>query len=208
MQETLTVDVNPDGMHTLTVPERFGAEGAFDVVLKNHGEPTHVYLNLDDDLSDAATLEATNYYVEQGETLPIPITTSSNTEISGDLTVATAYGSEKRFVSVTIEPSEQGQHTKNISASVASNRTIRSPQSTIKATSSPSSRSIPPSPSRSTPASIDERIIHRTLPAFVFGIVAIILAFSSLLVSGASRILLGALALLAGIILVVYLAVV
>lgn len=233
MQDNLTVDVNPDGMHTLTVPERFGTEGAFDVVLKNHGEPTHVYLNLDDSLSEGATLNATNFYVEQDETLPITITISSNTSVSGDLTVATAYGGEKRFVPITVEPSEQDQHTTTTTSSSTSvkgtTRAASSNASTVSSSSSSSqaqsisrtrsgSRSRSRSHSRSRPqsgsgsthltaTSPDEQIIRRTLPAFVFGVIAIILALSSLLVTGIPRVVLGVLAVLAGVFVIVYFAV-
>lgn len=232
MQDNLTVDVNPDGMHTLTVPERFGTEGAFDVVLKNHGEPTHVYLNLDDSLSEAASLDATNFYVEQDETLPITITLSSNTAASGDLTVATAYGGEKRFVPVTVEPSDQDQHTTISSSSSA--KTKRTTQAASSNGSTGSSSQAPSSQTRSgthshshshsrsrsrsrsqsgagsnhqTAPAFDEQTIRRTLPAIVFGVVAIILALSSLLVTGIPRVVLGVLAVLAGVFVIVYFAV-
>lgn len=229
MQDNLTVDVNPDGMHTLTVPERFGTEGAFDIVLKNHGEPTHVYLNLDDSLSEAASLDATNFYVEQDETLPITITLSSNASVSGDLTVATAYGGEKRHVPVTVEPSEQDQHTTiSSSSSTKTKRTTRgtssngSTASVSQAQSSSQTRSGSGSGSRSrsrsrfqsgtrshssTAPALDEQIIRRMLPAIVFGAVAIILALSSLLVTGIPRVVLGVLAVLAGVVVIVYFAV-
>lgn len=218
MQGNLTVDVNPDGMHTLTVPERFGTEGAFDVVLKNHGEPTHVYLNLDDSLSEAASLNATNFYVEQGETFPITITLSSNTAVSGDLTVATAYGGEKRLVPVTVEPSEQSSDTgssassaKRTTPSSNASAASSSPQSQSRSRSRSHSHSRSRSRSESThsptASSLDEQIIRRTLPAVVLGVVAIILALSSLLVTGIPRVVLGVLAVLAGVFVAVYFAV-
>lgn len=210
MTDTLTVDVNPEGMHTLTVPERFEAQGAFEVVLDNHGEPAHVYLNLDDELSGAATLEATNYYVEQSETLTVTISVASNAAASGDLTVATAYGNEKRLVPITVEPAEQRKQPVEIDESLASpgGRENSSSRSTgpssdgSTSTSTSSSTSISTSESSLSP---DEQAIRRLLPAIVFGGIALILALSSLFITGTSRIVLGVLAVLAGVFVVVYL---
>lgn len=195
MSDSLTVDVNPDGMHTLSVPERFETRGAFDVVLKNHGEPAHVYLNLDNGLSGIVALDATNYYVEQGETLPITISVSSETVVDGDLTVATAYGSEKRQVPITVEP------IKRENQSVAVDESLSSPGARNTSNRSASTVTAPA-------PSIDEQIIRRTLPAIVFGTIAIVLALSSLLVGGAPRIILGVMAVIAAILVAVYVALV
>lgn len=209
MPDTLTVAVNPEGMHTLTVPERFETRGAFDVVLENHGDPTHVYLNLDDGLSGAATLDATNYYVEHGETLPVTISVSPNVSASGELMVATAYGSEKRLVSISVEPTEQRKQAVEIDESLTSPAGNGTGSTTTQETN-PSSGA--PTQSISTAASssalLNEHTIRRTLPAVVFGAVALILALSSLLVTGTPRIVLGLLAVLAGILVTVYLALV
>jgi hypothetical protein len=195
--DSLTVDVNPDGMHTLSVPERFETRGAFDVVLKNHGEPAHVYLNLDNGLSGAAALDATNYYVEQRETLQVTISVSSDTVVDGDLTVATAYGSEKRLVPVTVEPTEQKKGSVSVDESLSSPGARNS--SNGSTSTSPSTSTV-----TSAPPSIDEQIIRRTLPAIVFGTIAIVLALSSLLVGGTPRIVLGVMAVLAAILVALY----
>lgn len=196
MQDSLTVDVNPEGMHTLRVPDTFEVRGAFDVVLRNHGESTHVYLNLDDELSEVATLDATNYYIEQGETLSITIPVSSGIAVSGELTIATAYGSEKRFVPVDIEPTAPDHSSVNIDSSLSAS--ARRPRRT-NGGSSPS-----PAPAETRPT-IDEQTIRRTLPAVVFGTIAITLALSSVLVAGGLRIVLGLLAIFSGIIVIVQL---
>lgn len=195
MQGNLTVDVNPEGMHTLTVPEEFGVEGAFDVVLRNHGESTHVYLNLDEELSEVATLNATNYYVEQGETISIAIPVSARVAVSGKLTVATAYGSEKRFVPVSVEPTAPGHQSVNIDSSLSASTRRRT-------NGGGSTPAVDPTTSKPT---IDEQTVRRTLPALVFGVIAIALALSSVVVTGGSRIVLGILALIAGAMVVVQL---
>ncbi|UPM43859.1 DUF7524 family protein [Halocatena salina] len=196
MQGSLTVDVNPEGMHTLRVPEKFETQGAFDVVLRNHGESTHVYLNLDADLSEVANLDATNYYIEQGETLSLTIPVSSGVAVEGELTVATAYGSEKRFVPVSIEPTPPDHSSVNVDSTLSGSRR---PRRTNGSGPAPS-----PSPPGAQPT-IDEQTIRRALPAVVFGTIAIALAFSSVLVAGGLRIVLGMLAIFAGTIVIVQL---
>lgn len=196
MQESLTVDVNPEGMHTLRVPDEFGTQGAFGVVLRNHGESTHVYLNLDAELSEVASLNATNYYIEQGEMLSITIPVSSGIAVSGELTIATAYGSEKRFVSVSLEPTAPNHASVNIDSTLSvSNRRPR------RTSGGPSPSPAPPG----AQPTIDEQTIRRALPAVVFGAIAVALAVSSVLVAGGLRIVLGLLALLAGTIVIVQL---
>lgn len=196
MQDSLTVDVNPEGMHTLRVPEEFGTQGAFNVLLRNHGESTHVYLNLDADLSEAASLDATNYYIEQGETLSITLPVSSGIAVSGEMTVATAYGSEKRFIPVSIEPTAPDHSSVNIDSTLT---TSSRPRRTNGSGPSPS-----PSPPGAQPT-IDEQTIRRTLPAVVFGAIAVALALSAVLVAGGLRIVLGLLAIFAGTIVIVQL---
>ncbi|RRJ32022.1 DUF7524 family protein [Halocatena pleomorpha] len=194
MQDSLTVDVNPEGMHTLRVPESFETQGGFDVVLRNHGESTHVYLNLDAELSEVATLDATNYYIEQGETLSLTIPVSSGIAVEGELTVATAYGSEKRLVPVSIKPAPPDHSSVNVDSTLSGSRR---PRRTNGAGPTPS-------PPRKRPT-IDEQTIRRALPAVVFGTIAIALALSSVFVAGGLRIGLGLLALLAGSIVIVQL---
>ncbi|WP_330632584.1 DUF7524 family protein [Halocatena halophila] len=185
MQGTLTVDVNPDGMHTLDVPESFATDGSFTVELRNHGESTHVYLNLDSTLSEIAQLDATNYYIESGESVSITIPMTAEVPQEGQLTVATAYGSEKRLVRIDAQPASPSNTAVNVDSSLASTRTQR--------TNGGSSAPVVHGQPRGTQASIQQ-----TLPAVVFGVIAISLAFSSIAVDGGSRVVLGLLALVAG----------
>ena len=101
----LTVDLNTEGLHDLSVPSGFLAHGRFRVLLRNHGEPVHVHLGLDETLSRVAAVEEANHFVDRESEVTVDVTVRPiETAVSGVLTVATAHGSKKKFVNVTIEP--------------------------------------------------------------------------------------------------------
>lgn len=106
--KTLDVALNRDGLHTLDVADRFEADGPFVVELENHGEATHIYLNLDDRLSEVARIQATNHYVESGERREVTIETLDSSQwprdtIRGKLKISTAHGSETHHVEVVFD---------------------------------------------------------------------------------------------------------
>jgi len=106
--DTLAVDVNRSGLHTIEVDERFEADGPLVVELSNHGEPTHVHLHLDDELSEVAQLEAANHYVEGDERRSVRVKVLNPRQwpsdtIRGKLKVVAAHGQEKRFVDVVFD---------------------------------------------------------------------------------------------------------
>lgn len=108
MTERLDVAVNRDGMHTLDVQENFETGGTFVVELRNYGEPAHVYLNLDDQLSELARIEATNHYVEADERRTVDVEVKDSTRwprdtIRGKLKVVVGHGQETRWVDVTFD---------------------------------------------------------------------------------------------------------
>lgn len=192
MSNTLTIAVNPEGIHTLHAPEQFETDGSFEVVLDNHGESAHVYLNLDAELSRAARLDATNYYVEHGETLTLSIPVPDGSAVDGEMTVATAYGSEKRLVPITIDPVTESDRSVTIARSLSSTASA-DPRPMRSQSNGSSSRS------RSPVMRFDEGTVRRTFPAIVFGLLTLLLALSSLFVSGIPRFGLGLLAVFAGL---------
>ena len=108
MAETLSVHLNRDGIYDVEAPSTYEATGTFSVVLRNHGSPIHVHLHVDDDLSAAATLDATNHYIEAGATRVIEVVVDSDRlPASGVLDVRTGHGTERRNVEVALrEPAE------------------------------------------------------------------------------------------------------
>jgi len=102
VSDTLTVQVNREDLHSLSLPERFEASGDFDVRLVNHGESMHVHLHLDDALSTQAALDAPNHHVEGGTERLVGVTRTGDGTARGNLKVVAAYGATTRYVDVQL----------------------------------------------------------------------------------------------------------
>ena len=109
MDGTLLIHVNRDGPKSVA-PEasEIDVDGPFDVVFENHGPPAHVHMHMDDALAAVAQVGDTNWYVENGEALTIPVDVESIDEVTGRLKVATGYGSSESFVDVTVAEGSGG----------------------------------------------------------------------------------------------------
>ena len=174
MTDSLAVAVNRDGLHTLAVPTEFEADGPFAVALHNHGEAAHVHLNLDDRLSEVARIEATNHYVEGGESRRVDVevrdpSTWPDKVVRGKLKVVVAHGQETHYVNVTLD-------------------------------STPPHGEVRVDPELATPnANADPEVppVLRLLPVVVLGAVAVLLAAGTVFVSEGVAVALGALALVA-----------
>lgn len=107
--DTLAVDVNRDGPHSIDVAPSFHVDGPFEVVVENHGSALHVHLQVDDDLAQAVSLSANNHFVKQGSVRRVTVDVdASKLPVRGHLKVVTGYGSETEFVTVTVdEPTEE-----------------------------------------------------------------------------------------------------
>lgn len=107
MPDTLPVHLNRESLHSLDVPNAIETDGSFDVLLRNHGEAVHVHVHLDDALSELATLDATNHYVQADSDRPVRVTINQETNLRGKLKIATGYGATTRYVDVDlVEPNE------------------------------------------------------------------------------------------------------
>ncbi|MFT4885231.1 MAG: hypothetical protein ACI8U4_002753 [Natronomonas sp.] len=176
MTETLAVDVNRTGLHTLEAPTTFEAGGPFAVALTNHGEPTHVHIHLDDHLSEVARIEASNHYVETDETRHIEVKTRDPTEwpsdlVRGKLKIVTAHGQETHYVDVELDRTPEKEP-------VEVDPDLSKPQQTENTEISPA---------------------MRALPVGVLGAVALILAIGALFAAGSIDLLLGGFAVVAGV---------
>lgn len=108
MVDPLPVHVNREELHDIAVPTSFETTGTFDVRLVNHGQPLHVHLHLDDDLSTVASLEATNHYVDGESERRVTITVRDGATVHGKLKVVSGYGAQTRYVDVIVtEPDEE-----------------------------------------------------------------------------------------------------
>ena len=116
----LTVSLNEDGLHSIAAPTSFETSEPFDVVLDNDGEAVHVHLNLDETLSTVADIRATNHYVEPNGSRPVGVGINPRTTaVTGRLKIATGYGAEVAYTTVTIQPPEEDPKRVTVDESLA-----------------------------------------------------------------------------------------
>jgi len=171
VNESLVVDVNPDGMHTLGVPAEFSSPGSFDVRLQNHGDATHVHLKLDDDLSALATLDEGHHYVTGGDAQVVRVTVANGVSGAGVLNVTTAHGGTTERVTVDLGADPE-----------------KPPVEIDESLAEPATREA------DRPLETDGVLTAELVPALALGGVAVLLAFSTLLTGGTAAIVLGVLA--------------
>ena len=107
--DRLTAVLNEADLYAIASPSAFETSDSFEIVLDNHEQAVHVHLNLDETLSSVASLRTTNHYVERNRTYPVTVDVEApQTEVSGRLKIATGYGAEVAYTTVTISPPEDG----------------------------------------------------------------------------------------------------
>lgn len=109
MTDRLRVHVNRGANRTVE-PEAdsFRVDDPFEIVLWNHGRPTHVHVRADDALASVASVPEDNWYVESEETRTIPVDVRSIEEIDGQIEVATGFGAERAAIDVTVAAGSGG----------------------------------------------------------------------------------------------------
>lgn len=185
MPDTLPVHVNRDDLHDVAVPNSFEVTGPFTIELTNHGEPLHVHLHLDDDLSGVARLEAGNHYVEAERTREVSVNVSPSGSVRGKLKVVAAYGATTRYVDVIVsEPEAAGE-------SVQVDESLNRPPPKEEA------------PNRSIGS--DGPALSPEVAVLALGGVALFVAAFAVLVLRSTVVSLGALGVLAGVLVAMYL---
>lgn len=107
MAEVVPVTINGEGPNTVGVPEAVTVSSDFTVSLENQGTDAHVHLRLDENLSKAASLPASNHYVEGGSTVDISVSVRPDTSVAGTLEVVTGYGATRKQTTVTVDSSPE-----------------------------------------------------------------------------------------------------
>lgn len=159
MTASLHVDLNGSGLHDVEAPEEFTVTGPFTVDLVNHGEAVHTHLNLDDQLSRVARLQAGNHYVEAGATRPVQVDVREVSEPrTGKLKVVTGYGARTHYVDVTVAPPVER------TAPVDVDETLSKPRQ--------------PEPSSSPLDPVRDAVDDSALPVVVLGALAVLLALA------------------------------
>lgn len=188
MPDTLPVHVNREELHGLEVPNEFETTDSFEIRLQNHGESVHVHLHLDDALSEVARLEANNHHVEADSTRSVTVDVVGSPPARGKLKVVTAYGATTRYVDVILEEPPEAADP------VAVDESLSKPQ--------PRER-----PTQSTTASetaLDVPLGPEVL-VLALGGLALLMAVVAALVIDNTVVLLGSLAVLAGVLVAMYL---
>jgi len=177
--DELPVHVSRQKLHSLDVPATFEAHDSFDVVLVNHGQPVHVHLHLDDDLSKVASLDASNHYVdgESRRAVRIHVDRDALPEESmlGKLKVASGYGATTRWIDV------------ELSSPVANESEVEVDESLTKP------------PARGADDTESTFFGGPELPVLGLGVLALAVAVVAAVVLDHTLVLLGALAVLAGV---------
>jgi hypothetical protein len=178
--DELRVDISREELHALEVPAAFETDDAFDVRFRNHGESVHVHLHLDDRLSRAATVDASNHYVEgqSQRTVRVRVDPEALSEepLRGKLKVVSAYGAETRWVDVELAATDESTGTVEVDESLSK-----------------------PQP-RADPADTGPSLPGPELPVIALGAVAVVVAVVAAAVLREMIVLIGSLVVLAGVI--------
>lgn len=184
MPDEFAVHVSRQELHALEVPASFETDGPFDVVLVNHGESLHVHLHLDDTLSEVASIDASNHYVEGDSERAVRVDVDGDRipddGVFGKLKVASAYGSQTRWVDVELTPPTDQRETVEIDESLAE------PQ---------------PQETESNP---DTPVGRPEIPVLALGALALVVAILAAAILQDQFVLLGSLVVLGGVLVAIF----
>ena len=177
---TLTVELNRESPHDVSVASTFSTETRFTIELVNTGEPIHVHLHLDDTLSQVAALKTNNHFLGRKETVTVEIPVSPREEpTSGRLKIVTGHGSETAYTTVTVSPPATGTHR------VAVDEKLSKPK--------PS-----PDPEPSVLTVLSNRLSNQSALTVLFAVFAILIALGIGLSIGEPLVLVGSLIVVIG----------
>jgi len=181
--DELPVHISREELHTLEVPESFQASESFDVRLINHGESLHIHLHLDDPLSEVASLDAGNHYVERESQRFVRVDVDTD-RLGGEphlgkLKVASAYGAETRWIDVEVVEPDETEDSVQVDESLAQ----------------PQRRS---TEEESSPLPAPQLLV------FGLGVLALIVALAAALLLQETLILLGSLLVLGGVLVALF----
>ncbi|MFC3956881.1 DUF7524 family protein [Halovivax cerinus] len=104
MPESITVHVNRSERGAIEVDRpSIETDRAFEVRVKNHGEPLHLFVRASDEIAEALTVEETNPYVAAGDSTVVPVTVHAHSGPStGAVRLETGFGANATDVAVTL----------------------------------------------------------------------------------------------------------
>jgi hypothetical protein len=178
--DTLPVHLNREELHAVEVPDAFETSDSFDVGLVNHGTSVHVHLHLDDALSEVASLDASNHFIDGETQRAAHVSVNGSGPVTGKLKIASAYGAQTRYVDVRITEPEETESTVEVDESLSKPQ----PTTTDIGSSGESGTGLLDSPE---------------LVVLVLGALALLVAVVAAVVIDQMVVLLGALVVLAGV---------
>lgn len=123
MTAELPVHISREELHALDVPASFETTGSFDVRLVNYGTALHVHLHLDDDLSEVATVDAGNHYVEGESERRVHVDVDTDRldgeTLLGKIKIASAYGAQTRWIDIELSKPEPETESVRVDESLA-----------------------------------------------------------------------------------------
>jgi len=183
--EELPVHISRTELHSLDVPASIEAHGPFDVVFVNHAEAAHVHVHLDDALSEVATIEASNHYVNGESRRAVRVHVDEAAlpaePILGKLKIASGYGARTRWVDVELSSPPEEESAVEIDESLTR----------------------PPAPESEDSGS--SLLVRPELLVLALGVVALAVALVAALVLEQTAVLVGALAVLGGVFVALFL---
>lgn len=176
--------VSREAIHSLDVPASLEAAGPFDVVFTNHGQSVHVHLHLDDTLSEVASVDANNHYVEGGSQRAVRIHVETDAlpeePVLGKLKLVSGYGAQTRWVDVELSAPDEGGSSVAVDESLAT----------------------PPAPE---PEDTGGSVLARPeVPVLGLGVLAVVVAVLAAVYVGGTLVVAGSLAVFAGVIVALY----
>jgi len=184
--DTLPVQLNREELHVVEVPPSFEATGSFDIELVNHGTSVHVHLHLDDHLSDVASIEAANHFVDGESRRFVRVSVNGAVPASGKLKIASAYGAQTRYVDIDLVEPEPEETTVEVHESL----------------SEPQPREERASEGGGSPFGVLSD--SPELVVLALGVVAVAVAATAALVVDSTVVLVGALVVLVGVLVAMY----
>ncbi len=92
----------------LRIPLSVGEETSFEIIIHNHGEPSHLHFSLSEEIEDMVMLLQDNVYVIEEEKIAaiarLPKAYTGSVPEPGEISVSTGYGAVKESFLVEIVP--------------------------------------------------------------------------------------------------------
>jgi len=174
--ETLPVHLNRQELHSLEVPASFETDDSFVIEVENHGEASRVHVHLDDGLSEIASIDESNHYVEARSTHQVPVTVHEKRDTFGKIKMVSGYGAVTHWIDV--ELTETGESGVEVDEELAE----------------PQPRD--PEPEASLGSAVTER---PGLPVLALGVVALLVAGIAIIVVESTVVTAGAVVVIAAV---------